>query len=84
MAVDFPIGTRLTVCGKTLEVVADKGHLSCHDCAVKRPGMPEVLLGKEGALGDHLLDSYTCRSLECIGGFREDGTSVHWQLNDEH
>ena len=78
-SIDFPIGTRLIVGGKTLEVVADGERPGCRNCAVRRPSLSEMSSGMVTELFDDptLIDGI-CTCLECMD--REDDECVHWQL----
>ena len=72
MTVDYPIGTRLSLKDKTLEIVEDSdGVEDCRECALLKAD-------------DYSLDGRICASTRCCATYREgertDRKSVHWKL----
>lgn len=75
MPADFPIGTRLRVNNKTLEIVEDiSNEGGCNECALKG--------WANGAVGAMIYPSTLCMSLVCRKRGRLDGKNVHWELKN--
>ena len=80
MALELPIGTRLTVHGRTLEVAVGDGRSTCFDCAVRQHSADDKFQGGVVLGSDYSMNAGICQFLQCLALRRKDGTAVYWKL----
>lgn len=80
MAIDFPVGTRLTVYGRTLEVAVDAPHSTCLNCALRQHSADDKYQGGVVLGSDYSMNASLCEFLQCLALRRTDGRAVYWKL----